>query len=431
MLLHLLTPYFHEMKVALCVFLFNNFSMHPTSSNTKKDNRPNLKGRYCPMPFTSMELHLNQETYVCCPSWMKKSIGTFSKDNILEIWNSPSAQEIRASIIDGSYRYCDAEMCPNIQNLHLPKIYHLSRDIRNHILKKSTMLTNPPRSVMFTFDASCNLSCPSCRPEKVSLSADSPKYRELNELSHALTDTLLKDPNSHVKINITGSGDPFASLAFRHYLEKIDGSKYPNLKFDFQTNGLLLTPLMWERMSKIHKNINSVSVSIDASTPETYSIVRRGGRFEVLMENMIFLASLRKKRKLDLLQVNFVVQQKNYKEIPSFAKTFIKLGCDKVSFSRIVDWGSYHPDDFFQQTVWQENHPEFNQFITVLSDPIMQHHKIYPSNITPFIELAIERQRQQMGFLDRSLSIFVSYTRKKYRNLLQKIRHFLLGNSSY
>lgn len=391
------------------------------SNNTKK----NLEGRYCQMPFTSVELHLNQNAYVCCPSWLKKSIGAFSKDNIMEIWNSESAREIRESIIDGSFRYCDHELCPYIGDNSLPRLHQLDKDVKDNILSKNTILNKPPKSVMFTYDASCNLSCPSCRSEKISLNADSPKYKELNELSHAITNKLLEDPHAHVRINITGSGDPFASLAFRHYLEKIDGSQYPNLRFDLQTNGLLLTPLMWERMSKIQANIGEICVSIDAINPETYAAVRRGGKLEILMENMKYLASLRRQNKFAHLQANFVIQTKNYKEIPEFARVFIEMGCDSVYFSRILDWGSYPKETFFDQCVWEEKHPEFDHFISVLNHPILSHHKIAKGNITPFIQLAAARNRASMSKLEIWTSSVIFFLNRKTINLIKKIKKFL------
>jgi hypothetical protein len=52
-------------------------------------------------------------------------------------------------------------------------------------------------------------------------------------------------------MNVTGSGDPFGSKIFRDLLFGIDGSKYPNVKINLQTNGVMFTPKYWKNMKKI------------------------------------------------------------------------------------------------------------------------------------------------------------------------------------
>lgn len=386
------------------------------------DLKNNLKGRYCPEPFRSLELHLNGNAYVCCRSWLDVSVGEFKTNDIRDIWNSTTAQDIRASIIDGSYKYCDENACPSIQGESLPFLNHLEENIKNYITENKTILPAPPQNVMFTFDASCNLSCPTCRPEKVSHTIDSSEYKDLNKLCHDITTSLLRDPNADLTLNVTGSGDPFSGLAFRHYLESIDGVKYPNLKFRFQTNGLLLTPIMWERMSKIHNNIEHIYVSIDASTPETYAVIRRGGQFSVLYENMKFLSKIRAEKKFKHLQVNFVVQQKNYREMPHFAKMFLDMGCDSVSFSKVFDWGSWTKEEFAANCVWEESHPDYDHFLSVLADPILTHWNIYLGNILPLRKLAIKKQMMNQPFIKRHRILTSYYLRNKATNLFKKLR---------
>ena len=59
----------------------------------------------------------------------------------------------------------------------------------------------------------------------------------------------------------------------------MDGAKFPNVLFNLQTNGVLFDEKTWDKMSKIQKNINTVIVSVDASTEKTYNITRRGGHW--------------------------------------------------------------------------------------------------------------------------------------------------------
>lgn len=362
------------------------------ASDSKIEFNKNLKGFYCNRPFTSLELHLNQQAYVCCPSWMKKSIGNFNEENLSDIWNSSSAQEIRSSIIDGSYRFCDQSACPYIQAHQLPKFRKLNSTLKAIIKNKTTKLNSMPENVMFTFDPSCNLSCPSCRAEKISYGADSILHKASTLLTEKVSRDLLKNPNQYQRINITGSGDPFASLAYRQFLESVDGRKHSQLVIDLQTNGLLFTPIMWERMEKIQNNIGEVCVSIDAATEETYVQIRRLGSWQVIKNNMLFLSELRKKNKFKTLQVNFVVQQKNYREIPAFAEMFINTSCDVIYYSLINDWGSMSKEEYFKNQIWSADHPDYNHFINVLEHPILSHKKINLGTLTPYRKLALKRR---------------------------------------
>lgn len=204
--------------------------------------------------------------FVCCPSWMKKPIGNLNKQSIDEIWNSSIAQEIRQSIHDGSFRYCDKKLCPYIVGNLLGTKSQAPADLIEVVKNEQVVLENRPSKIMLTYDQSCNLSCPSCRTEKISHSPGTAPFIESNSYTSLIENEFIHSlGDKPLRLNVTGSGDPFASTAYIQFLEGIDGSKFPNLVIDIQTNGVLLTPLMWERMKKLHKNLGEISVSIDAA----------------------------------------------------------------------------------------------------------------------------------------------------------------------
>ena len=386
-----------------------------------------MKGHFCSKPFKNAEFHLNGEVFVCCPNWLNRSIGNISNTEIDDVWNSQKAIDIRTSILDGSYRYCNHLICPHIQSKNFPVPSEFKSSFEKIIDKKQVVLESLPSEIMLTYDLSCNLSCPSCRVEKISHSSDSLEYKQ----SMAFTEKIYKKfienlGNNHLTLNITGSGDPFASLVFRKFIESLDGKKYPNLKIEFQTNGLLLTPMMWERLNNVRNNITRLLVSIDAATEETYLNVRRGGNWQLILENMKFLAQERKKYNIELLQANFVVQKNNYLEMEAFAKLFIGIGCTSVYFSLMNDWGTWSKEEFNKQLVWNENHSEFDSFITALQGNIFSHHKVYLGNLTAYRKLAIERRVRKGHYLNR----IVSFVELKLRDILNRLwrKKFFLPN---
>lgn len=362
--------------------------------------------RYCTKPFTHFEVVGEGAAHLCCPSWLKTSIGDLNQNSLGEIWNSETAQKIRASIIDGSYRYCDHEICPYLKSGRLETLEELGPALREVVESNQTELKTRPKYVLLGYDFSCNLSCPSCRSQKIMTAKGSEAHKKIEEITTKIDESFIRPISDEtVVLNITGSGDPFASNVYRTYLENLDGENLPHLKIDLQTNGLLFTPKMWERMHKIHGNIRNVFVSIDAATAETYPLVRREGNWSVLLSNMQFLADLRQQKKINLLQARFVVQKANYKEMEEFARLFLKLGCDVIELALLVDWQSWPTETFKEQCIWEKDHPERQEFLKALSKSFLSHERIFLGNLAGLREEAIDFQKKSLPFFSRMLFI--------------------------
>ena len=184
----------------------------------------------CAVPFDGIEVH-DFRSFLCCPSWLTKHLpkGMSARES----FNSDVAKNIRESVIDGSYKYCDKQQCPFL--LAIPKgvkehrpLYKkgfLPDEVQEKVDKHKKGIEFSPRTIQFSFDRSCNLACPSCRIDM--FIADSKKIKTVKATIQEIED----DYASTVKvIYITGSGDPFISVGFRDYLRNFDASKYPKLQ---------------------------------------------------------------------------------------------------------------------------------------------------------------------------------------------------------
>jgi len=384
-------------------------------------SQTSLNKRYCSKPFSHFEVVGDGAAHLCCPSWLKTSIGDLNHDSLENIWNSETAQNIRSSIIDGSYRYCDHDICPYLKSGRLETLEELSESVREAVVKEQTEIIARPKYILLGYDFSCNLSCPSCRSKKIMVAKGSAEHKKIEDLTVKIDEAFIRPPSDEaIVLNITGSGDPFASNVYRTYLENLDGEKLSHLKIDLQTNGLLFSPKMWERMSKIHSNIRNVFVSIDAAREVTYPVVRREGNWSVLLSNMKFLAGLRKQKKLNLLQARFVVQKANYREMEEFARTFLKLGCDVIEFAQLVDWNSWSPNVFHNQCVWEKNHPERNEFLKALSKSFLSHERIFLGNLTELRKEAIAYQLATLPLLPKILFILSHKYQELFNFLVAK-----------
>jgi MoaA/NifB/PqqE/SkfB family radical SAM enzyme len=334
-----------------------------------------LKNYVCTVPFKALEIH-NNEYFLCCPSWLTTS---FKREDypLNEIWNSPKVQEVRESILDGSYKYCNKQLCPFLSKLITYEIVGApfeKKDSNQHNLTKLNSIT--PEILMLNFDRTCNYKCPSCRVDLIVEDSNGIKRVEKT----------IEEINTHYSANvktlyITGSGDPFVSVAFRNYLRTFDQKKYPKLKtIHFHTNASMWTKEMWDSMPNVHKYVTSCEISIDAGIKDTYeNKTRIGGNWNNLIKNLNFINTI---PTLNSIKTSFVVQDSNYMEMEIFYKLIYSIFGNKakIFFGKITNWGTFSEGEFKLKKVWDETHPEhmlFKKEFNKVSNNLNVFHNLY------------------------------------------------------
>ena len=367
------------------------FAYEPDLANDQVPVQRSLSDRFCATPWETFDVRFRGVVGACCPGYLPKPIGKLPEDTVESAWNSEAAQEIRASILDGSFRHCRAAVCPLIAGDSLPKRDEITDPFQRDIIDRGLVRAErPPRFYNLSYDESCNLSCPSCRTKQVSVTSG-PEYEQLGKIQSRIFDAALAQPHDEpVEFNVTGSGDPFGSRIFREFLTSVDGRSWPNALFHFQTNGVLFTRSYWRRISGIRNNIGRVFVSIDAATPETYAITRRGGHWGQLLENMRLIDDLRREGIVRRLQVFYVVQAANYREMPALIRLLEQFpAVDWVNFSLISNWATFSDEEFRAHAIWRSDHPQFDDFLRVLRDPALSSQRIFWGNVLPYRERAL------------------------------------------
>ncbi len=344
-----------------------------------------LKNRFCEKPFRDLIFYPapKYELRLCC--WVFKEIGSFSENtNILEVWNSEFAQKVRASILDGTFEHC-WDHCRHIGNDDLPKIDEIKDpDLLDIIQNKKTVLDYGPKSIQLNNDLSCNLSCPSCRTDKI-MNVSGPDYKMNLAITHQVLDLCLEDLEF---LFITGSGDPFASKIYRELLAKIDGAKHRNLKIRLFTNGVMFTKEVWDSLQNIQNNIDMIIVSLDAATEKTYQVVRRGGQFNTVIENLKMISQLNENRRFHHVEMAFVVQDTNFREMKQFVELGLEIGNCDIMFQRIWNWGTFSDSEFKKKTIFEKDHPNYLEFREILKDPIFKRPEVNLTNLNEFLDKA-------------------------------------------
>jgi sulfatase maturation enzyme AslB (radical SAM superfamily) len=338
-----------------------------------------LREYVCTKPFNYIDAQDNT-LWVCCPSWCPSNLIGEAKSHydMHEHWQGNIATDIRKSVFDGSYSHCDKKVCPDLSQLIntgvVPKSFLAKKKFeKQYNISSIEDLENfegLPEEILFGFDRSCNLKCPSCRADIVS--NDDPESDAYKNKLHLLSSIEKHFSKSLRIMMITGSGDPFYSKIYRDYLINFDASKYPNLQnIQIITNGILLTEKMWNSL-QAKPFIKTIEISVDAGCKETYeNVTRLNGDWDKLIDNIRFLS---KQSSISNMVFSMVVSQYNYKEMYPFYQ-IIKNIFEKapvkanINYRQIVHWTAslYTIEDVNNISVFNPTHPNFNNFIEELN----------------------------------------------------------------
>jgi len=343
-----------------------------------------LEAKVCLNPFKQLDV-LDGSTHMCCASWLPASVGNLHYDDWQAVWNGATAQKIRASMLDGSYRYCNKRTCPYIQGNKLTPIAELEADPHwsEIMTERQTHMLRGPETMNLSYDRTCNLSCPSCRSTRYA--ADDATRDRYTALQERAILPLLKQAKT---VYVTGSGDPFASKNFRRLMEQLTEADYPALKFIVMTNGMLFTPRQWEAFPALHGRVESLRISVDAATGPTHELLRRGARWPVMLENMKFAGTLKAAGLVDDYMLTCTVQKDNYREMGDMVDLAREMGCSSVYFGRVTNWGTFSTADYQDKAVFVPGHPEYDAFVEACRDPRLRDPMVWPSDLDEFINAA-------------------------------------------
>lgn len=180
------------------------------------------------------------------------------------------------------------------------------------------------QTVLFDVTNQCNLRCIFCQRQKFAPHFMSPEtFRQiLEKISPFIKHFLLScawEYTTHPKpqeiLRILGQFD-----------------------FDYKTiftNGNILTDEMIYAV--IEANVRKYVFSINESTPETYSYVRKGGRLDRVMSNMKRMDETKERMgKGPIIAVNMTLLRSNIEELPDFVSKAVGLGVQSISGRHLI-----------------------------------------------------------------------------------------------
>jgi MoaA/NifB/PqqE/SkfB family radical SAM enzyme/tetratricopeptide (TPR) repeat protein len=333
-----------------------------------------LKERICANPFTRFDMihpglgvrDMTPVVQVCCTHWLPTVIGTLA-DGADAVLNSAIVQDIRRSMLDGSFKYCDHLNCQSLVNSALP----LKSDVTDPELRKAIdtgdVSVERARDILFAIDDSCNLSCPSCR---VAVRGAS---REQNrDLMKVVEKTVLPLLGKASSVMINPAGELMVSEPSRAVLRYISEQTTPNLKVSIITNGTRFSEEEWNKFPGIHGKIEYIRVSLDGVRKETFEKLRRGASYDETWKNLEFLSRMRQSGQVPALYYSFTYQRDNFREMPEFVQMGSDHCVDGILFERLMNMGAYTSEEYRERAVHMLDHPLYPEFQQVLRDPLMR-----------------------------------------------------------
>ncbi|MDR2893475.1 MAG: hypothetical protein LBV80_10420 [Deltaproteobacteria bacterium] len=325
------------------------------------DFPPNLHDntkRFCAYPFTDMRITSRPKDkgkvsiFNCiCGVWQPLA---FSADLS---WNSEDMQEMRRSILDGDYRYCDEYRCHYLREGSLPLQHEITDPYLQKIIESKLLkLPSGPSAVQCAYDYDCNLSCPSCRASIYK--ADDHTVAVLDSNISELLPPLLP---SVKLLSISQAGEALASRHSMQLLKSLTPEKYPDLKVKLFTNMSLVSSAKWQELEGGDRCIKILSMSIDGVTKETLEKLRRGLKWPRLLDALNFVRSLRKSGTLERLEIIFMLQKDNYQELPKLLEFASEYCVDEIMVAPLASHGSYTPEEFSEVNIYTPNNPLFEE----------------------------------------------------------------------
>lgn len=313
--------------------------------------------KICSHPFRHIEIYENGDVMPCCMHFCKNySFGNLYDYPLSELIHGDRARAFHEKILLGDYSNCNLDICKSREQTLLSvtevkKNYYQCGDV------------SFPEVVTLGCDLECNVACSICRDKFHRNSSEEEKKLE------QLTANFLPYLGNCKTLYLSGGGDPFGSRYARRLIRRVVET-YPQIRFQFITNGVLLTHKLYTSLG-LKKRTSGIFVSVHAATEVTYNQMVRGGNFHHLMRNLEWLAKAHSLGEIPSFIVLFVVTDLNFREMPAFAELAERLGAE-VHFTAYRPHGdTTFAKSYAERAVFEKEHPAHLEFLATLAHPAL------------------------------------------------------------
>ena len=304
----------------------------------------------------------NGDVRIC--GWLKDGgiIGNLLDDDLDVIYRSKEAERIRQLHANDDYSNCDIDSCPYLAN-------------ENWDFAEIDEVGKYPKELHLAYENICNYHCVMCTiPE----CAKRLKAADVEEKLNRIDDKVRKVLPYIKTIGANGLGELFASKHIMQILSEWKPLARPEECSVFlETNGSLFNEKNWEKISNLGQYYLSVSITVLSFDEKMYQYLS-GTTLPItnLISNLSFVKRLREEGVVNHFQIVTVYQEKNFRELPDFARRCIEeFNADYVRLRPFEPWGEDTMAEWFKD-VRNKHHPYHEDFLEVMKDSIFKHPKV-------------------------------------------------------
>lgn len=300
-------------------------------------------------------------------SWTKDGcVGNLLDNSFEEIYHGAKAEKIRTRLAKGDYCDCNVDDCPwlacNEMSEHLVEIDKVSQY---------------PDSLYLAYENVCNYNCSTCNIHERMINTDKQKLEE----RYNIIESRIKPVLPHIKhISANGQGELFVSKRILKLLSEWNPLAPANeCSVILETNGSLFDEKHWKQIENLGKYHLTVVVTVMSFDEYTYQQLS-GTKLPItqIENNLRFIKSLREKGIVNEFRIATVVQERNFREMPQFAKRCVEeFGADYVRLRSFVPWGKKPLEVEWFTDVINPYHPYHDEYVEIMKDPIFKNPKVH------------------------------------------------------
>jgi MoaA/NifB/PqqE/SkfB family radical SAM enzyme len=186
-------------------------------------------------------------------------------------------------------------------------------------------LASYPKRIYLEMTDACNLQCPMCAQTVFTAPGDELALDTVARVQHVLRYAEL--------ISFVGCGE---TLMHPQFMAIVSAAAQPQAETRIITNGILLKEEVSRQL--IEQGLDQLWFSLDASTEDTYELIRGKRRLELILKNIRRLHELKKEAGSECphTALTFVARRDNLEELGDYVRLAADLGVEGVHVGYLI-----------------------------------------------------------------------------------------------
>jgi len=210
----------------------------------------------------------------------------------------------------------------------------IKKKIGRHLYVQLAKIMGFPSFVHIELTNKCNLRCEMCEYNKITNKGNKLSFEKFKKI---FDEVIKSNPLSKIYpklllFDLTGIGE---NLLHEEFFKILGYMKAKKVTITFATNATLLNKKNSKRL--IDLGLDILFISIDGATKKTYEGIRKGAKFEKVMENIKQFNNLKNKMNKNKPEViiRFLASKHNLEEMPQMIDIADSIGVKNISMTNM------------------------------------------------------------------------------------------------